>query len=188
MGSIAFVAACRSVWAIAKDERRSRRPATTAAAGQIKHFRGLGRISIYAAPSGTGLKTRCRISKTSPTRSPTPCRTRAIAPNHALRGPQPECQQEAEDFLRDALADGPQPTKQVETEAREGYGITATTMKRARKTLGIESLRPTIPGPWNLACPTQSATRPTLPYTNNLTLLTLLQNHREKVAILPLEN
>ena len=60
----------------------------------------------------------------------------------------PRAQQEAEDFLRDALADGPQPTKQVETEAREGYGITATTMKRARKTLGIESFRPTIPSQW----------------------------------------
>jgi hypothetical protein len=44
--------------------------------------------------------------------------------------------QEAEDFLREQLADGPRRTKDVEAAARE-QGISVRTLKRARKRLGV---------------------------------------------------
>jgi hypothetical protein len=47
---------------------------------------------------------------------------------------------EAKDFLRDALADGPRPAKEIESEAKEG-GISWRTVRRAQKTLGIRPER-----------------------------------------------
>jgi Bifunctional DNA primase/polymerase, N-terminal/AAA domain len=47
----------------------------------------------------------------------------------------------AEEFLRTALADGPRPTKDVEEEAREAYGISKRTLERARGDLRIPSAK-----------------------------------------------
>lgn len=45
----------------------------------------------------------------------------------------------AEQFLREALKDAPRRTKEVELEAREGYGISQRTLFRARTKLGVRS-------------------------------------------------
>jgi putative DNA primase/helicase len=47
---------------------------------------------------------------------------------------------EAEDFLRDVLADGPRPSTEIEAEAK-GAGISWRTVRRAQKTLRIEPYR-----------------------------------------------
>lgn len=46
---------------------------------------------------------------------------------------------EAEEFLEKTLAEGPRPTKDVEDEAVNGYGIKKMTLERARKKLHIVS-------------------------------------------------
>jgi hypothetical protein len=47
----------------------------------------------------------------------------------------------AEEYLKKALGDGPQPTRDVEEEAREGYGISKRTLERARKDLRIPAAK-----------------------------------------------
>ncbi len=69
------------------------------------------------------------------------------------RGPEPEAQEDAEAYLRDVLANGPKPTKQIEVDAKDGYGISRRSLERARKKLGVESFRETVPGPWLLRLP-----------------------------------
>lgn len=70
---------------------------------------------------------------------------------HQLRrrpGPDPiECEL-AEEFLREALADGGRPVKDVEEEGREVHGLRLDTLRRARKNLKVQAYRPVVPGPW----------------------------------------
>ena len=47
---------------------------------------------------------------------------------------------EAEEFLRDALAGGPRPSIEIETEAK-GAGVSWRTVRRAQKALGIKPYR-----------------------------------------------
>ena len=54
---------------------------------------------------------------------------------------------EAEDFLRALLADGPIPSKQIDTEAREA-GIAKATLRRAKGNLGVKALKGGMDGGW----------------------------------------
>src|SRR6185437_14879599 len=70
---------------------------------------------------------------------------------HRLRrrpGPDPvECEQ-AEEFLREALAGGGRPVKDVEEEGLQVHGFRLDTLRRARKNLKVKAYRETIPGAW----------------------------------------
>lgn len=55
---------------------------------------------------------------------------------------------EAADWLRRALADGPMLAKEVRELAKESEGIAARTLDRAKKAAGVEAYRPVNPGPW----------------------------------------
>ncbi|MGP3923893.1 AAA family ATPase [Streptomyces sp. 8N616] len=48
---------------------------------------------------------------------------------------------EATDLLREFLADGPRRSKEVEEEAREAWGISIRTLKRARQKLGVRAFK-----------------------------------------------
>lgn len=48
--------------------------------------------------------------------------------------------EEAEDYLREALAEGPQPAEKVMREAERRTGASRKTIKRARRSLNVESL------------------------------------------------
>jgi hypothetical protein len=60
---------------------------------------------------------------------------------------------EAVDFLREELACGPRPQKQLEERA-EGEGISPITLRRAKKSLRIESTRIGFGGEWVWGLPT----------------------------------
>ncbi|MFQ5732842.1 MAG: AAA family ATPase, partial [Planctomycetaceae bacterium] len=64
------------------------------------------------------------------------------------RGPDPEAQNEAQVFLRQALADGPRLVKDIRSEALDAHGIGKRTLDRAKKSIGVVAYRPEIPGPW----------------------------------------
>lgn len=55
----------------------------------------------------------------------------------AQGGEDRDAKTRAEDYLRQALANGPRRTKEVEEEAREAHGITKRTLERARAELKI---------------------------------------------------
>jgi putative DNA primase/helicase len=54
---------------------------------------------------------------------------------------------EAKDFLRETLAAGPRAAKDVEQEAKAA-GITAATLRRARKALKVDAHKDGFQGPW----------------------------------------
>lgn len=70
---------------------------------------------------------------------------------------------EAVDWLRQALAAGSRPSKDVIEEAREVEGISKRTLERAKKDLGVEAYRPKNPGPWRWRLPTAEHTATTPP-------------------------
>jgi len=55
---------------------------------------------------------------------------------------------EATDWLRQALAAGERPAKDLLEQARETEGIAEKTLRRAMKAIGVEAFRPDNPGPW----------------------------------------
>lgn len=59
---------------------------------------------------------------------------------------------EASDFLRDILANGPLPAKQVKVEAAEA-GITPKSLRSAREALGIKPEKSGFEGGWVWALP-----------------------------------
>jgi putative DNA primase/helicase len=59
---------------------------------------------------------------------------------------------EAQDFLREYLADGPQPSDQVEAAA-QANGISEPTLRRARKALKIVAEKTEFTGGWSLRLP-----------------------------------
>lgn len=66
---------------------------------------------------------------------------------------------EAADWLRQALAAGSRPAKDIIEEAREVQTISKRTLDRAKKAIGIEAYRPENPGPWWWRLPTAEAQR-----------------------------
>lgn len=63
---------------------------------------------------------------------------------------------EAVDFFRDALADGPRLVKEVKQEAKDA-DIAAATLRRARERLGIRASRERFDGDWTWALPDRDA-------------------------------
>jgi len=61
---------------------------------------------------------------------------------------------EAEELLRAALANGPQPQADVEGHAKQA-DITPKTLRRAKKTLGVQSEKRGFPGRWYWSLPTE---------------------------------
>ena len=54
---------------------------------------------------------------------------------------------DAEQFLRDLLADGPLPTRQIKADA-DGAGYSWATVRRAQKSLGIAAIKAGMKGGW----------------------------------------
>jgi putative DNA primase/helicase len=55
---------------------------------------------------------------------------------------------DAEQFLRDLLADGPMPTNQIKADA-DGAGYSWATIRRAQKSIGIIAKKDGMKGPWS---------------------------------------
>jgi len=60
--------------------------------------------------------------------------------------------EEAEDFLRQALATGPQPTKEIQQQAKDN-GISLATLRRASKSLGVVKKPGGFEKPWTVELP-----------------------------------
>ena len=63
-------------------------------------------------------------------------------------GPKPTKRTEAIKWLRDVLANGARPAKELQEEGKESQGFSRYTLEEAKKEIGIRSDRPVIPGPW----------------------------------------
>lgn len=66
---------------------------------------------------------------------------------------------QAADWLRQTLAAGPQPSKDLLEQAKETESIAERTLRRAMKNVGVEAYRPKNPGPWWWRLPNAEAQR-----------------------------
>lgn len=136
MGSLAFIAAARAAWCVTRDRQNPARRLFL----PVKN--NLGNDS-------TGLAYSIVDDVVAWERDPvTVTADEALHLEPERRGPNPGERSEAEAFLAAALAGGPRPVKELESEARDGHGLSMPTLRRAQKELGIIAYRPTIPGPW----------------------------------------
>lgn len=143
MGSVAFAAAARAVWTVVRDRTEEAKRLFLC----VKNNLGNDHTGLaFTLTTGLSPGTVPHIEWYS---GPvTMSADEAMAPEPRQRGPDPTDRNEAVDFLRTALADGPRLSKELEEEAREGHGIAVKTLKRARKEIGVVAYREEVLGPW----------------------------------------
>jgi len=139
-GSIAFGAAARAVWLVAKDpEQPERRLLLSLKNNLAREATGLafalagdeeGRAAVAWEPEPVELTAREVM--------------RELADGRNERGDRLEA---ACELLREMLAAGPRPAKAIEAAAGE-RGISLRTVRRARALLGIRAYKPTFGGGW----------------------------------------
>ena len=135
MGSLAFVAACRSAWLVSADPDRPDRRLFLPAKNNIgddKH--GFAYSIVDGAIQW----------ESQPIDSTADDALRDGDPDN-VPGPDPESRNEAKDFLRDYLANGPKPAPQVIREAKDA-GIAKRTLDRAKKELGVRAQKHGVGG------------------------------------------
>ncbi len=151
-GSIAFVAAARAVFAVTTDPEAPDSPRRLFAPLKMN----LAPRPLTLAFAVAGAPPRIEWE-----REP----VLGVDVEAALRGPLADDErsgrQEAVDFLRAELADGPRPAAEVQRSARD-YGIAPRTLDRAKKELSIISRRQGGTGErghWEWALPEEDAGR-----------------------------
>jgi hypothetical protein len=145
MGSIAFTAAARVVFAVARDESDpgAKRTLFVPVKNNIGNDRtGLSfTTEILTLPSG--IKAPRIVWGDNPV---------TTTADEALTAEPPKggrAAQEAMDFLRKILADGALPPKEVQEEAK-GAGISPATLRRAKEELGVLSEKDGLVWTWRL--------------------------------------
>jgi putative DNA primase/helicase len=150
MGSLAFVAAARSAWIVAKDpENPARRLFLPAKNNLGPDQTGLA-FSIDGCTITGGIETS-RISW-----EPNPV---SISANEVLALEPPEdrtATDEAADLLRQLLSPGPMKAQDVQREARQA-GISEKALRRARERLGITPRKAAFSGGWTWELSTEDA-------------------------------
>lgn len=164
MGSLAFTAAARAVFGVTKDQGDPRRRLFLPVKCNLSALdTGLAyRLVGGAVPHVEWERLPVNISI-----------DQAIGPEVKQRGPSPEQREEAEDFLRETLADGPRRADEVFAEA-EAIGITRGTLRRAKEVVGVDLQKDGFQGPWVWSLPGEDGpsepdpakgAQPSLPHT-----------------------
>jgi hypothetical protein len=127
-GSMAFVAAARSVWLIEREKAEEKDRS-------LRYFTPL-KTNLSVDPKGLVFRIECGVITFQDGMPPTADECLA---SKAI--PQKERPREhAKQFLREMLKNGPVDSKQILEEAK-GNGITIGTLQNAKEALGIESFR-----------------------------------------------
>lgn len=150
-GSGAFVAAARAAWVVAKDPEDH----TGARRLFLPAKNNLGKDSSGLAYT---LEDRGSVAVVRWDQVPvTMSADSALSEPKETPGPEPEKREAAETWLKKALADGPRPSSELFDEAKNGEGISRTTLERSKTQLGVKAFRPTNPGPWFWKLPEHTA-------------------------------
>lgn len=138
IGSVGFVAAARAALVVTPDPANPQGPR-----------RLLAPLKMNLAPRPPTLAFAIDGQRVSWEPEPVV----GVTVEDALGGPGVEPHEErsaresAEDFLRDELADGPRPVRELQAAARNA-GIAWRTVERAKASLGVEARRDGFGGPW----------------------------------------
>lgn len=148
MGSLAFAAAARAAWAVSKDKDDESRRLFLPIKNNIAPNTG-GLAYRIESPSEDGLATV--VWEADPVN---------VSADDALAGDRDQNgggrteRDDAADWLRALLADGPCPARSVEAEARDA-GHSLATLRRAKVAIGVVSRKPAFGGHWEWTLPSQ---------------------------------
>jgi len=140
MGSVAFVAAARAVYAVTKDpDDPSRRLFLP-----VKNNLGNDTTGLAYRLVPVGRDVVRVVWESAPITVPA---DDALAPVDQRRGPEPENREEAQSWLADFLAGGPRPAEDCLSEAAR-VGITHATLRRAKAAAGVVAEKLGYGGGW----------------------------------------
>ncbi len=144
VGSIGFVAAARLAWGITRDREHPdvfRRLMLPLKSNYSPDSRGFA-YRIAPPVNGQHPSLEWEVDRIDVPADD------LMSGGAAKPGPDPDEQDRACEWLRQALSTGPRKGAEVVEEARECESISKRTLERAKKTLGIVAYRPENPGPW----------------------------------------
>lgn len=154
-GSLAFVAAARGAYIVAKDPENDKRRLFLPAKNNLAADSGGLAFGIEGCAIDRGIETSKVVWEAEPVTD--------ISADDLMRVPtDPEersALEAAKDWLRSMLADGPVPSKQIMAEGKDA-GHTERTLFRARKVLNIDAFKEGVKGPWMLRLPPKAANPP----------------------------
>jgi putative DNA primase/helicase len=152
MGSLAFAAAARAAWAVSKDKHDPSRRLLLPIKNNIAPDTGglayrIEPLGVDGCPAVAWEPDAVNVSADD-----------ALASDRDEDGGRTE-RDDAAGWLRDLLAHGPRPARDVERDARDaGYSI--ATVRRAKAAIGVVSRKPAFGGPWEWTLPAQDAQPP----------------------------
>jgi hypothetical protein len=153
MGSLAFVAAARAAWIVAKDPEDERRRLFLPAKNNIGNDQSGLAFSIRSAQVDGSVGAIDTSMVEWEAQAVTVHADDVIGPR--LGGEERGALADAKQFLAGLLADGPLPTKQIRADA-EGAGYHWPTIRRAQKALGVEAVKEGMKAGWTWRLPARS--------------------------------
>ncbi|MBI1337783.1 MAG: AAA family ATPase [Phycisphaera sp.] len=163
MGSLAFVAAARSAWAVCRDpqdptgKRRLLLPVKNNlgndTTGLAFELRDIGNGQAHIAWDDRPVAVRI---------------DEALGQNTRRPGPNSHERQRVMDWLNNALADGDRLASELIEEARDTHGISPRTLDRAKRDIDIRVYRKSVLGPYWWSLPNLSHLNATLPQHKEL--------------------
>lgn len=144
-GSLAFVAASRAAFVVAKDQDNDARRLLLPLKNNIGNDQTGLAFSIHPAQmqSAAGLIDTSYVAWEPD--AVTVTADEAMAQHGDIE--ERDAVKDAKDFLKGLLADGPVRSKQIKQDA-EGAGYSWRTIQRAQKSLGIEAIKEGMSGGW----------------------------------------
>ncbi len=150
MGSLAFVAAARSVWAVCKDEQQSERRLFL----PVKNNIGIDTLGMaYSIIDGRVVWETEPVSISA---------DEAMGPVDERKRGGGDAVSEAKTWLADQLAEQPVPSNELKQRA-ERDGLSWRTVERAKTALGIENAPVGFGKPWAWRLPDRSSVRQSAP-------------------------
>lgn len=140
MGSLAFAAAARSAWAVAKDRSDPGRRLLLPMKNNLAADTGGLAFRLVAAEAGSTPVVQWEAEPVDSTAE------EALA--YEAPGERRSCVERAVDWLKDVLGSGPVPAQAV-IAAAEAAGISGKTLDRAKGALGVVSRKTAVRGGWN---------------------------------------
>lgn len=151
-GSLAFVAAARAAFIVAKDPEDEARRLFIPAKNNIAKDQGGLAFRIAPATLANGIETSLVMWDAEPVNNVTADEVLMIPTDPEQRS----AMEEAKTFLQGLLADAPLSAKEVLSNARDA-GHADKTIRRASKSLGIDPRKDGLRGGWMWALPAKMA-------------------------------
>jgi putative DNA primase/helicase len=142
IGSIAFVAAARAAFIVARDP-------------EDKDRRLFMPTKNNVGPDAAGLTFRIGLNETAPGilapmvlwEGATNVTAEEVLNAKLKKDSSAPRRNDAEDFLKTVLADGPLPVRRIESEAKDA-GLAKATVRRAKDALGVVATKAALDGGW----------------------------------------